>query len=119
MNEAGSFVLTLLHAATNAHLLHLKSRSYAEHMALGTFYAELPDLVDALAESIQGLKGELLDYPADYYQPADTAIEELEDLQEFVQQERKTLPQDSEIQNAVDTIAELINSTLYKLRFLA
>ena len=71
MNEAGSFVLTLLHAATNAHLLHLKSRSYAEHMALGTFYAELPDLVDALAESIQGLKGELLDY---YRQIAHAAL---------------------------------------------
>jgi DNA-binding ferritin-like protein len=118
MNEAGSFVLTLLHAATNAHLLHLKSRSYAEHMALGAFYEELPDLVDALAESIQGLTGELLEYPADYYQPADTAIQELEDLQEYVREERKNIPQDSEIQNATDTIAELINSTLYKLRFL-
>lgn len=118
MHEAGSFVLTLLHAATNAHLLHLKSRSYAEHMALGTFYQELPDLVDALAESIQGLTGELLEYPADYYQPADTAIQELEDLQEYVREERKNIPQDSEIQNATDNIAELINSTLYKLRFL-
>ena len=118
MNETGSFVLTLLHAATNAHLLHLRSRSYAEHMALGAFYEELPALVDALAESIQGLTGELIEYPVDYYQPADTAIQELEELQEYVREERKNIPQDSEIQNATDNIAELINSTLYKLKFL-
>lgn len=118
MNETGYFVLTLLHAATNAHLLHLKSKSYSEHMALGAFYEALPGLVDALAESIQGLKGELIEYPVDYYRPADTAIQELEDLQEYVREERKNIPQDSEIQNATDAIAELINSTLYKLRFL-
>jgi hypothetical protein len=28
-------------------------------------------------------------------------------------------PQDSELQNEVDNIANLINSTLYKLKFLA
>lgn len=118
MNNVGEFVLTLLHAATNTHLLHLKSKSYAEHMALGTFYAELPDLVDALAESIQGLTGELIEYPADYYAPADTALQELEDLMQYVKQGRQELPQDSEVQNQIDTIAELINSTTYKLRFL-
>ena len=118
MSDAGSFVLTLLHAATNTHLLHLKSKSYSEHMALGAFYEALPDLVDVVAESIQGLKGELLEYPVDYYQPADTALQELEELKDYVQEERKNLPQDSEIQNSVDAIAELINSTLYKLKFL-
>ena len=118
MNNVGEFVLTLLHAATNTHLLHLKSKSYAEHMALGTFYAELPDLVDALAESIQGLTGELIEYPADYFAPAPTALEELTELMEYVKEYRQYLPQDSEVQNAVDTIAELINSTTYKLKFL-
>lgn len=118
MNNAGEFVLTLLHAATNTHLLHLKSKSYAEHMALGAFYEALPDLVDALAESIQGLTGELLEYPADYYAPAETSIQELTDLMDYVKENRNSLPQNSEIQNAVDSIAELINSTHYKLKFL-
>lgn len=118
MNNVGEFVLTLLHAATNTHLLHLKSKNYAEHMALGAFYAELPDLVDALAESIQGLTGELIEYPADYYAPADSSLQELQDLMQYVKESRQYLPQDSEVQNAVDTIAELINSTAYKLKFL-
>lgn len=114
----GEFILTLLHAATNTHILHLQSKSFSEHMALGTFYEELPDLVDAVVESIQGLTGEIIQYPEMYYRPADSGIQELEDLLEFVKDGRQVLPQDSEVQNEVDNIANLINSTLYKLRFL-
>ena len=39
-------------------------------------------------------------------------------LKDFVEEARKDLPQDTELQNLVDEIADLINSTLYKLRFL-
>jgi hypothetical protein len=38
-------------------------------------------------------------------------------LSEYVEQARQALPQDSEIQNIVDEIAQLIDSTLYLLRF--
>ena len=76
----GEFILTLLHAATNTHILHLKTKSYAEHVALGTFYTELPDLVDAVVESIQGLTGEIIEYPQMYYSPAANGLQELEDL---------------------------------------
>jgi len=116
--DVGQFILTLLHAATNTHLLHLKSTSYAEHMALGAFYQALPDLVDVVAEGIQGLTEELIEYPVDYYPPMDNALDELRSLKDFVKDERATLPQDTEIQNAVDEIADLINSTIYKLKFL-
>ena len=54
-HDCGEFILTLLHAVTNTHILHLRSKSYAEHMALGAFYEALPALVDEVAESIQGL----------------------------------------------------------------
>lgn len=118
MSDAGEFVLTLLHAATNAHILHLRSRSFSEHMALNTFYQELPGLADDLAEAIQGTTQQLLEYPLDYYGPADTALEELLQLKEYVAEERKEIPQDSEIQNIVDEIAALIDATAYKLKFL-
>ena len=116
--DCGEFILTLFHAATNTHILHLRSKSYAEHVALGAFYQELPDLVDAVAEAIQGLTETLIDYPIDYYPPAETALEELRSLKEYVFEERSELPQDSEIQNLIDSISELINSTIYKLKFL-
>ena len=115
----GEFLLTLLHAATNAHILHFRTKSYAEHMALGSFYEELPGLVDGLVEAVQGLTGELVEFPADYYAPAANGLDELTDLMEYVKENRKTLPDDSEIQNLVDEIADLINTTRYKLKFLA
>ena len=115
----GEFLLTLLHAATNAHILHFRTKSYAQHMALGSFYEELPGLVDGLVESIQGLTGELVTFPVDYFAPAETALDELEDLKEYIKENRKTLPDDSEIQNLVDEIADLVNTTYYQLKFLA
>ena len=116
--DVGTFILTLLHAATNAHLLHLRSTSYAEHIALGDFYAKLPDLVDTVAEGIMGITEEMIEYPVDYYPPMEDALDELRSLKDFVKDEREALPQDSEIQNSIDEIADLIDSTIYKLKFL-
>ena len=42
----------------------------------------------------------------------------MELLQDYVKENRGNLPADSEIQNEVDTILNLINSTVYKLREL-
>lgn len=116
--EIGEFVLTLLHAATNTHILHLKSKQYPEHIALGEFYSALPDLVDGLVENIQGLTEELIEYPVDYYPPMVESLDELRSLKDYVKEERQELPQDSEIQNNIDEIATLINKTIYKLKFL-
>lgn len=114
----GEFFLTLLHAATNTHILHLQSKSFAEHTALGEFYSELPELVDNVIEAIQGLNQEIITYPADYYPPLDNGLDELLSLKDYVEENRGTLPQNSEIQNEVDAIAKLIDSTIYKLKFL-
>ena len=117
MKEAAEFVQTLLHAATNTHILHWQTKSYAEHTALGVFYTELPELVDKVAEAIMGKYDMTFEFKNNYYTPAKTGKEELEALKAYVQDERRELPQDSEIQNEIDNIANLINSTLYLLRF--
>lgn len=116
----GEFILTLLHAATNTHILHLRSKSFSEHSALGEFYQALPDLVDAVVEATQGRYGELIDYPVQYYAPASSGLEELEMLKDYIDEERHKdgIPQDSEIQNLIDEVADQVDSTLYKLRFL-
>ena len=116
-NEIGDLVLTLLHSATNTHILHWQSKSYAEHQALGTFYEELPELVDSLVEAIQGRYDTTLDFPATYHSPADSGKRELQDLSDYFQEKRSVLPQDSEIQNIADEIQALLDSTLYLLRF--
>ena len=117
--DCAMFVQTLLHSATIAHQLHLQSRSYSEHKALGAFYEEIPDLVDYLTESYQGKYGLIEDYPTNYHNAGrKNALAYMESLQKFVAEARGSLPQDSELQNEVDNIANLINSTVYKLRFL-
>jgi hypothetical protein len=42
-----------------AHLAHLKTGSYSKHRALDTFYTELLELTDELAEVAQGMYGKL------------------------------------------------------------
>jgi hypothetical protein len=39
-------------------------------------------------------------------------------LSKFVESIRKQIPQDSYIQNQVDTVVDLIESTKYKIKFL-
>jgi len=119
MNE-GEFLITLLNAATVAHVLHLQSRSYSEHKALGHFYSSLPDEVDAVIEAWQGRHGELVEYPDQLVEVSDhkDSLEYLMFLKILVEEDRYVLGEASEIQNLVDSIAELIDSTIYKLTFL-
>jgi DNA-binding ferritin-like protein len=98
-------------------LLHWTTKSYPEHQALGKFYQEMPELVDQLAEAMMGRYDSTPEFPQMYHAPAATGKEELEALKDYVEQARQGLPQDSEIQNLVDEIAQLIDSTLFLLRF--
>jgi hypothetical protein len=113
------FVMCLLHSVTNARILHLSTTSYSTHQALGNFYEEIGDLVDGFVEAFQGKYGLLTDYKSDYAVPTNP-IDYMNYLKAEVEKLRRDpkFPQDSELQNEVDTIANLINSTLYKLRFL-
>lgn len=113
------FVMCLLHSVTNAHILHFSTISYSTHKALQNFYEEIGDLVDGFVEAFQGKYGLLTDYKSDYSVPTNP-IDYMNYLKAEVEKLRRdpAFPQDSELQNEVDNIANLINSTLYKLRFL-
>ena len=113
-------VATLFEARQVAHNKHLQSKSYAEHKALGEFYTQIGDLVDDFVESYQGKYGLLENYPAEYNLPGNP-IQYLNYLKDEVLTLRNAagFPEDTELQNTTDEIATLINSTLYKLRFLA
>jgi hypothetical protein len=116
------FTMCLLNSVTTAHILHLSTRSYSQHKALKGFYTEIGDLVDGFVEAFQGKYGLLTKYPmsCDLMPNADPVV-----YLEYLKVEVSTLrvmpkfPRDSELQNITDEIAALIDSTLYKLRFLA
>lgn len=116
----GELILRMFHARTNAHVLHLQSRSYAQHKALNEFYDGIVDLADSIAEGYQGEHG-LIDFTTKsrYAQEADP-VKMISSLQEWVEQNRYEAveAEDTYIQNVIDEVVMLCSSTLYKLKFL-
>lgn len=115
--SAAAFVSVLFHSATNTHFMHLQTKSFAQHVALGAYYDAIVELTDAWAEAYQGAYDIITGYPKDFHLATDP-VKYLTQIKEFVDDIRKDLPQDSELNNLVDGIADQIDSTLYKLRFL-
>lgn len=112
------FTMCVLNSVTVTHIQHLVAKTYAIHVALGEFYGEVGDLIDSFVESFQGKYGLLTSFPTNYAVPSMEPIPYLESLKQEVEYYRqaKGFPQDSELQNEVDNIANLINSTLNKLK---
>lgn len=118
-NTVGEFIGILFHSATITHFMHLQTDSYSEHKALGDFYEEIVEVTDSLAEAIQGLyQQKITNYPKMFVNIDKTPVEYLKVLKDLVANNRDDMPQESNIQNEIDNIATLIDSTLYKLTFL-
>jgi hypothetical protein len=73
--------------------------------------------VDDYVEAFSGAYEQIKTFPSVYHQPKDP-IKYLQSLQKFVKEARNDLPEDEQLCNLVDAIADLIDSTTYKLRFL-
>jgi hypothetical protein len=120
---SGSFVdivSGMLHSRTQIHIYHLQTKSFAVHKALGKYYDGVVDLFDGLVESYQGKHGIVEDYKCDGYDnytSVNSVIEYLQKLDKTIEGSRKSI-KESFIQNQVDTVQELIYSTIYKLKFL-
>ena len=110
----------LLHSQTQVHTFHLQTESYAEHKALQKYYEGIDGLVDGLVESFQGKYGILKGYKSidmNDWKSTESTTDYLKQLCERVIELRDCC-KDSYIQNQIDNVCELINSTTYKLRFL-
>lgn len=109
----------LFYARNIAHKEHLKTTSFAQHMALGSFYDDVIDLADKLAEAYQGDAGLMQDIPIFSKEPTDSIDVALEDIMEMIEQTRQEATSRSAIQNIIDEIVGLFLSTIYKLRNLS
>lgn len=110
----------LFHSRTQAHVFHLQTPSFAEHKALNDYYDEIIDLTDGLVESYQGKYGILKGYSnfgLMEYNDCQQVIAYFEALYKTVEGLRQEC-QDSYIQNQIDGVVELVQSTLYKLKNL-
>jgi hypothetical protein len=115
-----NMVSILLHSQTQVHIFHLQTKSYSEHKALQGYYEGIDALVDGIIESYQGKYDVVTGYNSiktEDYKSSEQIIKYFKALDSMVEKNRKSV-KESFLQNQIDTVQELIFSTLYKLRFL-
>ncbi len=118
--ELEKLISYLLHSRNQTHVFHLQTKSYAEHMALGGYYDDIIDLVDGLVESYQGKYDIIKEYDS-YKLESYTGKPQLETFFKALSKKVEEVHpkvKDTYLQNQLDTVNELINRTLYKIRFL-
>jgi DNA-binding ferritin-like protein len=99
---------------------HWQSQSLSEHKALNRYYDGIPDIVDGIVESYQGKYGIQTGYKMfelrDYSSPEEV-INFLKKIVEDVESLRQSI-KESYIQNQIDNVIELTETTIYKLENL-
>ena len=118
-NVMGEFAMCLLNGVTAGHIHHLGTDSYSQHMALGDFYVELDKRADKFIEAYQGKKSKII-FAEKALFLGENGLELVEYICDQIESYRKMpgFPQESELQNIVDELLDLADSTKYKLRFL-
>jgi nucleoside-diphosphate-sugar epimerase len=116
----GRLIALLFLSREYAHRAHLKTTSYAQHVALGEFYPSIGDIADTLTEAYQGRYEIIQDIPmleeTDKGDPADVLSRHLDSIEKM----RYTAVEktDTPLQNIIDEAVAQYLSTLYKLRNL-
>lgn len=107
-------------AARNvAHLAHWKTKSYAQHVALGDFYDSIIDQLDALVEAYQGQFGLIGNVPLKAPAKAEI-ISYLESELAWMNESYEEITKDnSSLENLLQNIVATYQSTLYKLKNLS
>ena len=106
-----------------AHIYHLQTNgeqgSYAKHMALGSYYEEVIELVDDLIEVYMGQYGVVENY--DIIDTSVTkkldSVDYFEDLAETIKKDKSISKEDTHLYSIIDDILCLIYKTLYKLKY--
>ena len=122
MEEVAKFISTLLNSRQQSQVYHWQAvgeGSNAAHLTLAAYYDAIIDLVDALVESIQGRNGIIRGYDLNFSVKEDNSpLRYFQALVKYVETVRQRLPQDSYVQNQVDEIVALLETTKYKLENL-
>ena len=112
------FCGSLFELHTTVHIAHLQTTSFAQHMALNELYENIVGLRDRFIEGFQGrnltiIKGYKITVQAEGID----MLKYLVDLSNKYKEYQATL-KDSFLQQVLDDILDLINGTIYKLKFL-
>ena len=111
------FVGALFEIETTAHIAHLQTTSYAQHMALNTLYEDIVDWRDKFCESYIGKYGIIKDIPIKKEPEGQDMILYIKRKALAFEEYEKSL-KDGFLQQIVQSAIELIYSTIYKLKNL-
>lgn len=109
-------------AARNAaHLAHWRTKSYAQHVALGSFYDGAVEKLDAIVEAAQGSTGKLVDgVKLDARDDKTDIIKHLSEDCDWIADNRAEISKGvTAIENLLDDLCGLYLSTIYKLENLS
>jgi hypothetical protein len=125
-------------ARTGAHIAHLTTTSYAQHMALGDFYDAIASAADEFFECWMGVHGkpDALAFPF-VRVSSDDPVVQLTELRTWIVDHREDACESyddddadadeakekseavcTELANLIDNILAVVDRTLYKLRHL-
>lgn len=112
-NEAAIFM------SARAHMWHLNTTSYAQHMALKTYYEDLPGLVDAFIEGCTVYHSPIEPSKQSYtFDSAEGAIEGLLQFLKIMSDVHADVSKYPGLTNSLEAIISLTESTIYKLKHL-
>lgn len=114
--DAKGLAVKMMEARHVVHVMHLKSKSYSEHKALGKFYESLQEFLDDFVETHQGQYGLMGELPVSADSFGDS-LSYLEDCVRLFKVGRDSL-KDPHLQNIIDEVMALTYKTIYKLKFL-
>lgn len=104
-----------------AHLAHWRTKSFAQHQALGSFYDEIIDLIDKLVEAHMGAAGKVIgEFEIPAARPTKDILKHLSEEVNWIDEHRSEIADGvASLENIVDEIAALYLSTIYKLKQLS
>ena len=116
----GKYVALLFLARDIAHRVHLKTRSFSEHMALNEFYNDIVEHADDFAEAYQGCYDELLNIPLLTNDYKGNIVDVLSAQKDWIEANREAIvPRtNTALHNIIDEAVGTYDKALYKLRFL-
>jgi hypothetical protein len=108
----------VFYARNLAHFAHWRTKSYAQHQALGGFYDGVIDAIDPLVEAYQGAYDLIGAIPAPGEMEKD-ALKCLESDAEWIEKNHEKICKGNRaVGNLVDGVTEVYLSAIYKLRNL-
>lgn len=112
-------IARVFYARNLAHWSHWRTDSYAQHQALGAFYDDVIDAVDALVEAYQGAFELVGNIPAPASSKSTDVLKTLEDDSEWIEKNHEEICKGNRaVANLIDELNSTYLSTIYKLRNL-